>query len=101
MNPRLRVALAAVPVISIGFLSWLPFLWLWLYRPGSPRGYGRCTLASLLGTACAVAMIVGGRDNEPMRMFGGAILLAHIAAATLITWVWSAKEAPVARDPYA
>ena len=101
MNPPLRVALAAVPLVSIGLLAWLPFLWLYLTRPGHPHRYGRLTLLSLIGTGVCVAMVVGAQDNEPMRLFGGCLLLAHIAAATVITWVHTAERPVPAKDPYA
>lgn len=99
MNPRLRVALAAVPVISLGLLAWLPLLWLYLTRPASPRPYGKILFCSLLGTAMSVGMVAAAGDNEPLRMFGGCLLLAHIAAASVLAWVCSAEEK--AADPYA
>lgn len=100
MNPRLRVALAAVPVVSLGLLAWLPFLWLHLTRPGDPRGYLRMTIFSALGAACCTAMVVGAGDNEALKAFGGCLLLAHIAAATMITWVCAGRPVLV-KDPYA
>ena len=100
MNPRLRVALAAVPALSLGLLAWLPFLWLYLTRPHDPRRYGRSLVLTTLGTACAVGMVLGAGDNEPMKAFGGCLLLAHIAAATVILWVSTGQQAAV-KDPYA
>lgn len=100
MNPRLRVALAAVPVVSVGLLAWLPFLWLHFARPGAGRNYAALTAYSFVGTLCPVLMILGGGDNTFARGFGGCLLLFDIAACTAIAWLTAGESYP-AKDPYA
>lgn len=105
MNPRLRVALTALPVLSLGILSWLPLLWMALSgpHPRPARRYGALAAYSGVGTAVVVAMVVFADDtgNEPAQAFGGCLLLAHIAAATVIIWRLTGETLAPAKDPYA
>jgi len=100
MNPRLRVALAAVPLLSLGLLAWLPFLWLHFARPGSTRRFASLTAYSFGGTLATVLMILLSGDDAFTRGFAGCLMLFNIAACTAIAWLTAGDPYP-AKDPYA
>lgn len=101
MNPRLRVALAAVPILSLGLLSWLPFVWFMASRPKGEHPYANAVFWSGLGTAAWVVMVVLGEPGSALRTFGAVMALAHIAAGSTLAWVHASHIMNPPKDPYA
>lgn len=102
MNPRLRVALTAVPVVTLGLLCWLPFLWLAVARPRDDTNYPRLVLWSALATASCVALSIVAGDDQMLRAFTGCVALSNIAACAVLVWVLCGRITEKERaDPYA
>lgn len=101
MNPALRVVLTAVPVLSVGLLAWLPFVWLLASRPKDEHPYGNAVFYAVLGTAAVVAWVVMTDKGSPAQLLAGAALLSHIAACSTLVWVRTGAIAHPVKDPYA
>lgn len=101
MNPRLRVALALVPVLSLGLLSWLPLLYLYVRDPHCHRRVGVHTVVAFACTALLVACLLIAEPGSFESKGYAVLYLWFIVGATLLAWVDSRPQAAPVKDPYA
>jgi hypothetical protein len=95
-----RAALAAVPVLSLGLLSWLPLLYLYLRDPAKRARPVLCAIM-LACTAILVWGLVTTEEGTGRSMAYGVLYLWMIALASVLAWLESRPQVAPAKDPYA
>lgn len=82
MTKPLRLALIVLPAVSLGILSWVPFLWLAITRPKAERPtYVFTYFATATGVAVAyVWMAVAHADGNSIVFAVALLLLAGVTA---------------------
>lgn len=101
MNPRLRVALALTPLLSLGLLSWLPFLYFHLARLPGPL-HLRNTIMVGVSTLVTVPALCLSGEGGALRLLLTVLWVWLVAVSTIMVWVCtSARSLAPEPDPYA
>jgi len=94
-----RVALALVPLISVGLLSWLPMLYMYL-RDTAKRYRLLLAVGLLIATGVITAGLVTAERGTGLSLFYGLLWVWLVAISGTVAWMDSRPQV-VAKDPYA
>jgi len=86
-----RIALAAVPVLSLGMLAWLPLVYL---RATTPRHLTRRRRDLAIGafwlavaTVTQVVSLTVHPESDALTLMGGAYMVAFWGFAAMLVWL--------------
>ena len=80
-----KVAWSASVVASLGLLMWVPFLVVAIRRGGN-RYWG--AFAAFAAMTAVVSVWAGATSDGPGDAILGAVLIAAVATAVVLVWVW-------------
>lgn len=86
MNPRLRVALTLLPLLSLGLLSWLPFLYLLVAHVPGPLHRRNLAMTGAT-TVITLATWVTTQPHGAVRMLLVSLWCWLILVAMASAWV--------------
>lgn len=84
MDFKKRVLMALIPIVTLGILSWLPFLLL--------KQNKLTQLFSFLAGVQVVMLIFIPEGEGPFQTMGGVLTIANIVGAVVMTLVVTSKE---------
>jgi hypothetical protein len=92
MTKPQRCAIACVPLISLGLLSWLPLLYLYLRAPR--RALLFQAIGAFVATGAVIAEILFTRGDTLMSTVWSLMYVYLAALVTMVVWMETKPAAP-------
>lgn len=96
MTKPQRVTLTLVPLISVGLLSWLPMLYLWVRDTGK-RACLVMFLIMLVSTGILVSGLLTAEEGSDRAFAYSLLYMWMIVVASLLAWLESRPQVPPAK----